>query len=177
MKNLAGVETADDVIKLELKAAGIPICKFFGQHKHEVPWTYEGKLFGWTFRRAWYYWVADGRLPLPVAQYIYNRDTTRAVRVAGHCGAPPPERPWTEEYDSKGYGIFQYEPEPPAESCMKQIYDDILLRGSYDSSPEMNASYRYVTGYHIDSQDGLNLFVEAIKKYEKLAYAAAVNIV
>jgi len=176
MINLAGREWADDTIKLELREAGIPIHKFFGQHKNEVPWTYTGELFGWTFQRAWYYWIAIGRLPLPVARYMHEQDVEKSIRVSGHCGAPAPEDPWLDNFDAKGYGLFQTEKEPPQESMMHPIWRDIQLRGSYVDKPLSSASYSYVTSYHIDTQIGLNLFAATLKRYEQLAYASAVNI-
>jgi hypothetical protein len=176
MINLAGREWADDTIKLELRESGIPIHKFFGEHKQEVPWTYEGILFGWTFHRAWYYWMANGRLPLHVAKYIYEMDNTKSIRVNGHCAAPAPEDPWLDNFDANGYGLFHTETEPPQESMMHLIWRDIQLRGSYVDKPMSVAPYSYVTSYHIDTQEGLNFFATTLKKYEQLAYAAAVNL-
>ena len=176
MINLAGREWADDTIKLELREAGIPICKFFGQHKQEVPWTYQGKLFGWEFTRLWYYWAADGRLPLPIARYLYEQDSDKVIRVNGHCGAPAPEDPWLDNHDANGYGLFHTEAEPPQESIVHQIWRDIQLRGSYVDKPMAVAPYSYVTSYHIDTQEGLNFFAATIKRYEQLAYASAVNL-
>jgi hypothetical protein len=172
MNNLAGREWADETIKLELKDAGIPISKFFGQHKHEVPWTYQGKLFGWTFTRAWYYWVVEGVLPLPVARYLYEQDKDKAIRVAGHCGSPPPEDPWLENYDANGYALYHTEKEPPKESIMHTIWTDVQLSGSYTDTPMAVAPYSYVTCYHIDSQAGLTLFANTIKKCEEISYKA-----
>jgi hypothetical protein len=68
MKNLASRDTSanhvaevDHTIREELCQARIPVIQLPKVQDHsEVPTTVQGKLCGWTFVRAWYYWVADG---------------------------------------------------------------------------------------------------------------------
>jgi hypothetical protein len=122
MKNLAGNNNCDTFIKKELKLAGVPVVHVYFEHPHEVPFTVIGKLGDFTFRRAWYYWVVNGPVPMSVAIELYNNPIGRKdIRVDGHCGCPAPD-----------------------EWC----------HGS-----------EFISLYHIDSQDGLNLFVESICKY------------
>ena len=105
MRNLAGVEEADQYIQEELLLAGIDIVKAEA-HREEVPYTLEGKLGPWTFTRAQYYWrvnAPDGEgLPLDFAVELHTREYPikgekqpktygNAVRVSGHCGCPHPE--------------------------------------------------------------------------------------
>jgi len=172
MINLAGRELADDTIKLELKESRIPIHKFFGQHKHEVPWTYQGQLFGWVFTRAWYYWIAVGRMPLPAAKYLYDKDIDKAVRVAGHCAAPSPKE-WAEHFDIDGNGLFHFEKEPSKSSSLYPFWLDVLLKGMYVDHPDEQATYSYVNTYHIDTQLGLNLFADTLRELEYLTYKAS----
>ncbi len=176
MINLAGNKDCDTYIKQELQAAGIPIKRFYGEHSREVPFTLEGELFDWKFNRAWYYWVVSGgRMPLPLAQALYNKDADKVIRVAGHCGAPAPELPWIECYDANGYSLYNAaaNPEPPENSTLRRFYDDIKLEGSYVEDQMAEMKFAYVSSYHIDTQDGLNMFAKLVKAYEKLAYAAA----
>ena len=100
MKNLAGNEGCDEIIRKELEAAGIEIVDIFSP-EGEVPSNIIGFLPGWSFRRAWYYWVAtasDGvSLPFDAADRLH-KDHGNDVRVSGHCGAPAPRewynKPW-----------------------------------------------------------------------------------
>ena len=49
-----------------------------------------------VFTRGWYYWRVSGFIPLPIAEILYEDPVGRKdVRVAGHCGCPPP-RDWTK---------------------------------------------------------------------------------
>lgn len=94
---------------VELQQAGIPIevlDKPYGEPKSDVG----GRLGDFTFRRAWYYWVVYGPMPLAQAEIMFadpaGRDiSTGGVRtsssdVTGHgimatprARAAPP-RPW-----------------------------------------------------------------------------------
>jgi len=107
MKNLAGVRECDQTIRTELTQAGIePHYTELGGG--EVPAHEFGKLCGWTFRRAWYYWVASGPpLPFEYATPLHNL-IGEEVRVEGHCGCPAPEE-WYKligDYASHGAGTY-----------------------------------------------------------------------
>ena len=138
MENLAGVSTCDTVIVGELVIAGINLAEQ-DKGRDEVPYTIFGylgpkmgekpkfheskdieKMVPFIFLRAWYYYRVHGSVPLEVANILYKLDTGGEIRVAGHCGAPPPEE-WAHN-------------------------------GRVDC-------------YHIDSQEGLNLFVKTLKEH------------
>ena len=71
MKNLAGHPDPDPIVREELVKAGIPIvegCPVRG----EVRTTLQGRSGQFTFRRAWYYWMVDGPVPLSVANVMYR---------------------------------------------------------------------------------------------------------
>jgi len=120
MKNLAGVQECDKDIRKELTEAGIRMVAV-PKGNTEVPFSVIGQLSYFTFRRAWYYWVVEGDVPLAVAQEMYATEVgKRDVRVVGHCGCPPPEE-W--------------------------------------------AIGGFVRAYHIDSQEGLKLFADTIRKH------------
>lgn len=102
MKNLAGETKADLHILKELSGAGIEIVEG-EKSRGEVPYTLTGKLGDWNFSRAWTYWMAGAKegLPLEVATELHDREYAlkgerepatygQVVRVAGHCGCPPP---------------------------------------------------------------------------------------
>lgn len=95
MTNLAGVptDTADNHTKRELQHAGIPIVVAREARHGEVKTRIFGKLRGWTFTRAWYYWVAEGgALSIEAARKLYMDPCGKeGVRVGGHCGCPSPD--------------------------------------------------------------------------------------
>lgn len=96
MKNYAGVTTADDAIEAELKEAGIETFRMpeFTRAQHpEMRTVVVGSLHGWSFRRAWYYWIASGPgIEVETAERLHATHG-KEVRVDGHCGCPSP-REW-----------------------------------------------------------------------------------
>lgn len=104
----------DDVLRAELKAAGIPtlqehdgrdpsfLADIIRRGSGEVKTSVQGHLYGWTFKRAWYYWTVDGPgLDVEAAEELHER-FGQEVRVAGHCGCPTP-REWY-----KGFAVTNY---------------------------------------------------------------------
>ncbi len=82
----------DNQVLQELRLAGIqpvgPIEPF--RERGEVPTAYAGSLCMWGFKRAWYYWVANGPgVPADRAEEFHKEWGTQ-VRVDGHCGCPSP---------------------------------------------------------------------------------------
>ncbi len=89
MQNLAGKVDCDKTIRLELERCGIPVI--VGERSTgEVPATLTGKLGPFTFRRAWYYWVVDGPVPIHVAEELYSSLFKGDVRSGGDCGCRHP---------------------------------------------------------------------------------------
>jgi hypothetical protein len=94
MRNLAGGGDvdADLAIRDELSAAGIDIVPIDPSCCGEVSTHYAGRLGPFSFSRRWYYWRVTGTVPLAVAREMYaHADGALAVRVNGHCAAPPPD--------------------------------------------------------------------------------------
>ncbi len=89
----AGRSDADELLVAELAYAGIkaermPEC--FRKSSGEVQTIILGSLGQWGFRRAWYYWVAEGPgIPLKEATELHEAHG-KDVRVDGHCGCPSP---------------------------------------------------------------------------------------
>jgi hypothetical protein len=90
MNNLAGTKD-DRTARLELELASIPVFRVPGE-LGACKICVVGVLEGWLFTRAWRYWIAQGSpgLPLEAARNLHNLCGT-VVRVAGHCGCPPPD--------------------------------------------------------------------------------------
>lgn len=151
MKNLAGVQECDQYIRKELEEAGItaiPVEQVAG----EVSYSIEGQLSCFRFSRAWYYWVVDGDVPLEVANEMHATEIGKKdIRVAGHCGRPEPkEWAFPKEEIIEELGLMNTTFGELAEMCNK---------GEIDAP-------RFVSEYHIDSQEGLNLFAETIKRHQ-----------
>lgn len=94
MKNLAGYKEADAVISEELRRCMIDQRRLTDDEKRgEVPATIGGTLGRFTFRRAWYYWTVRGDVPIAIAERLYADPIGATdIRVAGHCGCPPPSK-------------------------------------------------------------------------------------
>lgn len=156
MENLARHEydaDADKKVKEELQTAGVPVIRL-GLMDSEVKTHYIGILNGFVFVRAWYYWVVRGYMPLEYAQYLYTNYKDLNIRVAGHCGNPTPEE-WAKNKDYNKL-IKPYLDKLIAEEInyeeFKQINAQIIAQGE-----------QAIDMYHIDTQAGLNKFVEVIK--------------
>lgn len=186
MINLAGRDDCDEHVARELRHACIPSerCKLSG---HEVNTSIVGKLPGFTFKRAWTYYVVEGRVPVEIAQALYEDPLGRDdVRVAGHCGCPPPADPWLTYLDADGRELL----------TLGDPKHDLMVGDSEIASrvnAEMRARYRWVEDravaagrrvfvdlYHVDSVAGLRLFADSVRdasKQDAAAQKAAVPIV
>lgn len=167
MENLAKKEDCDIQIEKELKRSRIEIVRD-GKRDGEVPASLSGKLGSFTFRRAWYYWVVDGNVPLVVAQELYKDSVGRTdVRVAGHCLCPPPEDPWITWLDKDGKaGIPTKEKEEFDRLCGKNLLDSsVLNKYRFSDDPAKDGFSSFITSYHIDTEIGLRLFADTLRKY------------
>ena len=164
MLNLAGSKDSDIHCAAELTTAGIeivPVEKPYGEPQTKLT----GKLGGITFRRAWYYWAATGRVPLDVARRLYEDPIGRRdVRVAGFAGNTPPEPPWVEYFDGDVMVIL--DPDGQEEAEWDRLAKKGLLRSI--SKPRFakttDGLQGYITTYHIDTAEGLRLFADAVRK-------------
>ena|GEM_PF-2006234 len=173
MNNLAGVKNADVTIREELCLAGIPVE--LEQADSEVPYTIIGKLCGWEFRRAWYYYIAtcpkglgipyDEAVLFHVKEYPVPDDKYHvigeAVRINGHaCGYPPDKFTYYTKNDIvEAFEKFHNDyPDLPSVDIDKHFEEESLR--------EINGT-KYIRSYHIDTQIGLNQFCKLITKLEK----------
>jgi hypothetical protein len=180
MENLAGNKEADRFIKEELYLAGIPQIEI-GRTQSEVPYTIIGRLGNWTFRRAWYYWVASVENPkdgLLLAKAVALHEKPHptddkkkilgnVIRSGGHCGCPSPA-----EYGASPVYDEDLDKQLIALGYKKRRFESINIEGWDLPNGEIRKLCeegklkveRYVDSYHIDDQVGLNEFVKAIKE-------------
>lgn len=155
MRNLAGDRDCDVKIRGELQHAGIEIVELGKPQNREVPASVDGKLGEFSFHRAWYYWIFHGAVTLEVAKELYADPVGKeGVRVAGHCGCPPPEE-WAFPMDDvlipqlKRLGKMDITFGDLAKLCNEGVIE----------------GRRFVTTYHIDTEEGLRLFADTLKKH------------
>jgi hypothetical protein len=172
MRNLAGDPKCDSSIIDELQAAGVERVK--GEKTgREVDASVSGKLGSFTFRRAWYYWVVEGPTPLHVAEEMYKNPIGRTeVRCGGHCGCPAPADYGVAHYDAAGkmllpldgpdYKLIQAK---PWSAGLADILAGVEQKCRFVENPRLEATSSIVDCYHIDSAEGLRLFVDTIRKY------------
>jgi hypothetical protein len=166
MKDLAGNPACDLVIAGELERSGIEVlpCEtgLFG-----VPSQLFGRLGPIEFWRASLYWVAHGPLPLAVALDLYEDPLARrTLYVHGHGEGPPPQAPWVAWYTSDGARIRSTEQEawyrrerarrPGAFGNAAIVFHD---------DPKSLGASPFIDLYHIDSEIGLQLFADAIRRH------------
>ena len=154
-----------------VKAIKIPVVEV-PQHTGEVASSIEGVLGSGAmkFTRAWYYWVAVGKVPAMIAHKIFAHPEGEAsVRIGGHCGCPSPEK----------YGLIWFDSASGKKIIFRKEYDEaIRILGDGGKNEEyiksLNKEYvvdsgqpkeRFATCYHIDSQAGLLLFSQYMREY------------
>jgi hypothetical protein len=125
---------------------------------------WRAELRGFTIEKAYcrWYWVVNGRMPIVEARALYAHPVGKTdIRVDGHCGCPAPGTPWTKWY----LGDELIIPDPDGKQAAE--WDSF---GSQHLLGERPRFERYDVGaaevverYHIDSELGLYLFVEAVR--------------
>jgi len=170
MINLAGNKDCDRIMRDELEKARIDVVEG-PRSESEVAATITGELAGWTFTRAWYYWIASGgALPIEVARELYADPIGRTdIRVGGHCACPSPDEYGATYYDADGKILSS---DPLGTRAVE--YQGLVDRGFIDAA-DMNkhhfvpdkklAAVRAVVDlYHIDSLAGLRLFADTLRR-------------
>lgn len=184
MINLAGKPDSDRDVALELDECGVSI-QVDRKEEGEVPTILYGLLHAtpprphFVLRRAWYYWIVRGQVPLEVARELYEDPIGRTVvRVAGHCACPAPEYPWVTYVGEDGCPIhvpsaadldaFARYDRGECSPIMARVIDEVRRENRFvDTDAEMKALAvdAYVDMYHIDTQQGLNLFVTTLRRH------------
>ena len=166
MQNLAGNVNCDGIIQSELQRSGIDAIH--GERRvSEVPASVTGKLGPFTFVRAWYYWVVNGPVPLAIARELYADPVgVSDIRVAGHCGCPAPKKPWTSLIATDGRQVIDFKEQVLLDSTYNQAEREALAQVIvYSDDPAATDAQEFVTSYHIDSEIGLRLFADTMRKH------------
>jgi len=143
--NLAGNQYCDDWIEKELIAAGITISS--------------GRK-NWKKYRAKYRLIIEGQKSLYESEsYIYMNNSEVPFHIMGKLNGFIFERDWYY-YRVKGKVPFE---------IAKKIYDDPIGKKKVrvNGNAGRIAPKGDIDSYHIDNQEGLNLFVKYIKELNK----------
>jgi hypothetical protein len=177
MKNLAGNKLCDDIISTELIRCKIPLRKLDKIAEHsEVPYTVYGELSRFTFKRAWYYYVIEGYMPLHLAEIIYADPVGKTdIRADGHCGCVPPIElaHWFNKFT--GRRLHKLIEKEQAEKILATLTDEdkklsvyielkkFLTEREFVERPDLVGT-GYISCYHIDTEIGLRLFADTIQE-------------
>lgn len=168
MENLAGNKDCDRAIRIELTRCGIDIVE--GERsQHEVAASVTGRLGAFTFRRAWYYWVVEGPMPLDVALKLYANPVGKLdIRCGGHYGCPSPEEYGAHYFDAEGRELFSDPDGKEVATLVRFIASGTLKADVFDGSrfvPDKRVGYTRaeVRSYHVDSELGLYILAQAIR--------------
>lgn len=174
MKDLQDNPECDIYIQEELEKAGINLVRRpRPTDGRGVASTISGQLGRFTFERARIRWVATGMMPMAAAREMYADPNGRFdVRVDGHGSAPSPEGRG-EWYDPKTHRRI-YDMNQKAEFEKYANSKSTLLRKSSENGLRDNdfaedpsaVGEGFIPLYHIDSQEGLNLFAATIRAYK-----------
>lgn len=169
MQNLAGDKNADLIIRRELKRCGVPVLET-NEVSGEVPYTIKGKLGPFSFTRAWSYYVVEGKVPLRVAEMLYEDEVGRSdIRACGNCLCISPGLQATWE-DKQGKLLLK---DSEINNYIVKSETSALYRDFWDRNKDRYASLDktvegdrigYVDLYHIDSELGMYIFVQTLKR-------------
>ncbi len=173
MINLAGKRDCDKTIESELNRCGIPFERLHAPTTSEVPSAILGKWGKFKFYRAWYYWVVNGPMPIAIAKELYHDNVVGKVdiRVVGHCGCPPPEE-WVDYIHPSGKEVLSQakwdENMKTLDGFGKELGDSIRadLVSKYLPHENPESFPGFIPNYHIDTELGLYIFAEAIRKHK-----------
>jgi hypothetical protein len=157
------------IVSEELERAGIPVVYNPELGGGGVPTYVTGKLTRdgetlFSFKRAWYYWVVVGPTPIEIAGQLYQDPVGRKdVRVDGYAGCCPPPIEWVTYFDQDGKKIL-IDPDNSEYNSFKNLgLDTDGYRFVADLS-EVPEARGVISSYHIDSVEGLALFVNTLRE-------------
>jgi len=170
MKNLAGNPECDIEIERELTRCGVQVVRK-QPREGEVPSSLRGKLGNFEFFRAWRYWIVTGKVPLQIARELYDDPVGKTdIRVNGNCTCPPPEGGRILWLDKKGRKLL---PMSEWDSIVNRLGEDDPIARDIRNNPKIrfvnNPAAKgkgFIDTYHIDTETGLRIFADTLKKHK-----------
>src|SRR5258706_10949062 len=169
MKNLLRHPRAEDHIRQELSICGVPIVTILPEDQSDVPTNICGKLGAFVFLRISEGYLVQGNVPLEIAQELYAcpfvDDILAMGRYASHITLEEIASWVTPEgkllVDLKEKHIF--DSLIRAKSITQEEVNDIFLFA--DPANFSTLGQRCIPLYIIDSQEGLNFFLNTLRKH------------
>ena len=157
----------------ELTRAGVVPRPNLPEDRGEVKAEFMGIYRGFSFRRQWYYWAVSGYVPIAIAEKMFaNPIGVKDIRADGDCSCPDP-RSIFKTFDSiSGQELVSDE---EWEDAMRLFSNYPSMKSKYETS-YVTASqagtrlWRGITSYHIDSQEGLVLFMDKMRYHDISGY-------
>lgn len=149
MKNYAGQsgEGLDTALLDELNEAGAGHFKLpesFRDSAGEVKTLVHGSLYGWTFDRAWYYWIVKGPgIPIDKAMQLQEAHG-KVVRANGDCACRGPLF-WNRGFPTTMYHVDTQEGLNALVSVIKRIYAEALPSILLDELTEAANEFERIT--------------------------------
>lgn len=170
MKNLAGHQECDEDVERELVRCRIDIIRD-QPREWEVPSSLRGKLGSFTFFRASCYWIVRGPLPLAVAKELYGDPVgCTDIRINGDCGCPAPGEPggkivWRDHETKKILMPYKEWDELQVLIGRNPHMFSSAINDEYAPSDDPSMGQGFIESYHIDTEVGLRLFADTLKKH------------
>jgi hypothetical protein len=169
VENLAGNEKCDVYIEKELTRCGIEVVRN-QTREGEVPSSLRGKLGQFTFRRTWRYWVVNGPVPIAIANELYADAVGRTdIRVNEHRGCPAPGSPggnieWLDR-ETKKILITRADWGELQDIATRHPGMAEGINAKYQACDDPTSGNAFIMSYHIDTEVGLRLFADTLKKH------------
>lgn len=117
-----------------------------------------------------YYFVVGGKVPLNVAEELYeNRIGRTDIRVAGHCGCPPPAK-WTTTHKDGKEVLVDDENLRTFREKHPDLYAELIVKYEIVSDEEWETLPKFIDCYHIDSELGLLIFLQILNKHNLISW-------
>jgi len=169
MENLIRISRkfCEEIVERELNRARIDVVHW-EKSKGEVSCSITGKLGNFTFERACSEWIVKGRVPLAVAQELYADPVGKTdVRVRGQYDSPP--KAWVEWIAKDGREVFPEKEEKKFKGFIKKgilrLSESEKNKYIFSDDPKSVGAEAFITVYHIDTEVGLRLFADTLKKH------------
>ncbi len=170
MQILNSSPECNEAIKHELQLAGIKVGRA-NPASGEVISSVTGRLGAFTFRRTESHWAVEGLVPLEAAQEMHADPIARSgLKVGGHYARPAPGQFATVWLDPQGNLMLRVADKEETEEDLATLYPAAhrrMKRGTrvdFVADPAL-CGRGFVDGYHIDTDDGLLLFADTIRRY------------
>ena len=110
------------------------------------------------------YFIAQGKVPLNIAQKLYNDPIGKDIRVNGYCTHPKPEGVQINWYlhNKQIYSLDALEEAKGCIGATKVFAQSFIDNNLFSDNPVSLGAEGFIELYHIDSQLALRVFTDTI---------------